>query len=285
MPGPRNPTGASRFALELDGTHAGMPASAAGGDAVAEVVVSPAGPDGIQHKQLGPVHFTDLVLTCGIGMGKPFWTWLSDTVAGTSASRDGALRIFDVAGKERERVTFSDAVVTEIDLPPLDGSSRDAFRLSVRVTAETVQRGSDAATPAPLDPRGKQALVSNFSVALDGLDLKRVARVGPLAIRRPPGGSVEIPHLELTLAEAGSESVVDWHRTFVIDGNNGDSEEKSGSISLLDPALKQSLLQIDLKGVGIFALEGTPAAGTDAISRLTARMYCEQMQLVPGQVA
>ena len=118
--------------------------------------------------------------------------------------------------------------------------------------------------------------MSNFSVSLDGLDLSRVAHVGPLTIRPQ-----EIPNLELSLAEAGSESIVDWHRKFVIDGNNGDADEKAGSIALLDPALRDTLLQVNLTGVGIYSLERTTAAGgTDAISRLTARMYCEEMQLV-----
>ena len=118
-------------------------------------------------------------------------------------------------------------------------------------------------------------------MSLDGLDLDSVARVGPLTLRRPLAAEAEIPDLELTLSEAGSASIADWHRTFVIDGDNGEKDEKSGSIALLDPALRDTLLQVDLSGVGIFALARTAAAsGTDAISRITTRMYCEEMRLV-----
>lgn len=283
VPGPRQPTGASRFVLELDGVAAGLPASAEGGDAVAEVVVEPAGPDGIQRKQLGAVHYTDIVLTCGIGMEKAFWNWLSDTVAGKSSPLDGALRILDFDGKERERATFTNALLTEISLPALDAASKDAFLLTVRITAEHVrrERGSGASEAGTV--KGKQAVGSNFSVSLEGLDLTRAARVGPLTLRRQVAeGRLEIPDLELTLAETGSESVVDWYRKFVIDGNGSKADEKSGSIALLDAARKDSLLQLDLTGVGIFALERIAAVGgTDAISRLRARMYCEEMRLVP----
>ena len=276
MPGPRAPTGATRFALELEGKVVGLLASAAGGDAVGEVVVEPAGPDGIQRKHLGAVRYTDIVLACGIAMEEPFWTRLADTVAGKSSPLDGALRILDFDGKERERATFTNALITEIGFPKLDGASRDAFQLTVRITPEHVQRERGSGASMRPSTRGKQALVSNFSVSLDGLDLSRVAHVGPLTIRPQ-----EIPNLELSLAEAGSESLVDWHRKLVIDGNNSDADEKAGSIALLDPALRDTLLQVDLTGVGIYSLERTTAAGgTDAISRLTARMYCEEMQLV-----
>ena len=284
MPGPRAPTGATSFALELDGAPAGLARSAAGGDAVADVVVEPSGPDGIQRKHLGAVRYTDIVLTCGIDMEPSFWSWLVDTVAGKSSPRDGALRILDFDRKEREVAKFTNAVVTEIGLPALDAASKDAFQLTVRIAAERVQRQrGSGASEAGTVKGGKQALVSNFRVSLDGLDLDSVARVGPLTLRRPLAEAAEIPDLELTLSQAGSDSIVDWHRTFVIEGNNGEKEEKSGSIALLDPARRDTLLQVDLTGVGIFALERTTAAGgTDAISRITTRMYCEEMRLVPA---
>ena len=145
MPGPRAPTGATRFALELEGKVVGLLASAAGGDAVGEVVVEPPGPDGIQRKHLGAVRYTDIVLACGIAMEEPFWTWLADTVAGKRSPLNGALRILDFDGKERERATFTNALITEIGFPKLDGASRDAFQLTVRHHARSTSSASAAA--------------------------------------------------------------------------------------------------------------------------------------------
>ena len=261
--------------LELGGITAGSPDAAQGGDAVAEVVVSPAGPDGVQRKELGAVRYTDIVLRCGTGMEPPFWTWLSDTLTGKDPQRDGALRVLDFDRKEREAVTFTNALVTEVGFPALDAASRETFHVTVRIAAEHVERGrgSGAAFAAPVGR--KQALVSNFSVSLDGLDLKRVSRVGPLTVRPS-----EVPDLELTLAEGVGEPLVEWHREFVIDGKSSGAKEKSGSISLLDAGVKRTLLQLDLAGVGIFALErAAAAAGRDTLPQLTARMYCEELRL------
>jgi tail tube protein gp19 len=295
VPNLPNVAGVTRFALELAGTAAGLPESAQGGDARGDVVVS-AGPDGVQRKHLGDVHYTDIVLTCGSGMEPVFWTWLADTLeGGKDPLRDGVLRVLDFDRKERERLEFTHALLTEISFPALDGSSKDAFQLTVRIAAEQVRRVRGDGAAAVGNVKAKQALASNFEVTLTGLDLKRVARVGPLTIRRrpaeetngglhvdPTAGPLEVPDLELTLAEAGSESVVDWHRKFVIDGNNSDADEKSGSISLLEPAGKKTLLQLTLAGVGIFALEREAAAGgRDALPRVIARMYCEAIRLVP----
>ena len=280
MPTPRGVTGATRFALELDGTPAGQPDSAQGGDAVGEVVVEPAGPDGVQRKHLGDVHYTDIVLTCGIAMEPAFWTWLSDSLEGKDQRRDGALRLLDFDRKERERVEFTNGLITEIGFPALDGASKDAFALTVRIVAEQVRRQRGDGSTAVGNIKGKQSVVSNFEVTLTGLDLKRVSRVGPLTIRRVDG-ALAVPDLELTLQETGSESVVDWHKEFVIDGNNSDANEKSGSISLLEPAGKKVQLGLELAGVGIFALEREAAAGTDAVAALTARMYCETLRLIP----
>jgi hypothetical protein len=286
VPSVRGITGATRFALELDGTAAGLPESAQGGDAVGEVVVEPAGPDGVQRKHLGDVHYTDIVLTCGTAMEPAFWTWLADTLVGKDLRRSGVLRALDFDSKERELVEFTDALVTEIGFPALDAASRDAFDLTVRLSADRIRRGPGSGASV-LGSAGtkKRALVSNFSVSLDNLDLKRVSRVGPLTVRRQfedrAPGPLEVPDLELTLQQTGSESVVDWHQEFVIDGNNSDGDEKSGLISLLEPAGKKALLQLELAGVGIFALERTAAAGRDAIAALTAQMYCEELRLIP----
>src|SRR5215217_5081344 len=160
MPGPRNPVAATRFALELDGAVVGLPASAAGGDAVAEVVVTPAGPDGVRRKHLGSVRYTDIVLRCGVAMEKAFWSWLSDTLAGTSQPRDGALRLFGFDGRERERATFTGALITEIGWPALDGASRDPFQLTIRITAEHVRRDPGGGGAVPVGVKGKQAIAS-----------------------------------------------------------------------------------------------------------------------------
>ena len=57
--------------------------------------------------------------------------------------------MLDFDRKERERATFTDAVVTEIGFPALDAASKDAFVLTVRIAPERVERkGGSGASEA-----------------------------------------------------------------------------------------------------------------------------------------
>ena len=76
-----------------------------------------------------------------------------------------------------------------------------------------------------------------------------------------------------------------WFEDFVVKGNNGDANEKSGALLFLAPDLKAELARITLHNLGIFALRrDRQGAGTDAIQRVTAELYCERMELAVGQV-
>src|SRR5437868_2986400 len=67
---------AGKFALELDGVHAGWIFSAEGGQAVADVVTEKVGPDGIAHKHIANFKYDDIAITCGAGMSKAFFDWI-----------------------------------------------------------------------------------------------------------------------------------------------------------------------------------------------------------------
>jgi hypothetical protein len=138
-------------------------------------------------------------------------------------------------------------------------------------------------------------LTSNFRLQIDGIDCAKVARIEPFTVRRPieiarshgtrtlKAGAVDFPSLRVTVSAAAAETWVDWHKTFVVDGENADSFEKSGSIALLAPDLATELARIELHGVGIYRLSmDPPELGVATIPRLTADIYCEQMALVAG---
>jgi hypothetical protein len=72
-----------------------------------------------------------------------------------------------------------------------------------------------------------------------------------------------------------------WFETFVLRGNNGNEEEKTGTLTLLSSDLQTSLAQIALYNVGIFGLEGSWPGDPAPSGRLTAHLYCERMNLMP----
>ena len=64
----------------------------------------------------------------------------------------------------------------------------------------------------------------------------------------------------------------------MINGNSG--AERTGSLSFLDPALKNELLRLDLDGLGITRISyDAETTGADTPARVRVRLYCEAIRL------
>lgn len=301
MPGPRAFAG-GHFMLDLDGANAGWLASAEGGDAFADVVQEKVGADHIVHKHIAGVKYSDIQIAFGTGMSPSLYQWISDTLAHSFMRKNGALIAADLDFKERERLTFMNALISHIDFPLLDASSKDSAEITLGLAPEqtTRSKGSGAKVTGQVDTKAqKKWLPANFKLEIDGLDCKGVSRIEAMSIKQvtteDPVGEVrhlekepshlDIPDLVVTLAEAKAEDFYNWHEDFVIKGNCDDAHEKSGNLQLLDPTKQQALFTLTFSGLGIYKLAGsTPLAGTEGIRKVTASLYCEQMALAPGGV-
>ena len=81
---------AGRFALEIDGAHAGWLHSAEGGHATSDVVTEKVGADMIQKKHLAGVKYEDISISCGTGMSKAFYDWIQDSFDHKASRKNGA---------------------------------------------------------------------------------------------------------------------------------------------------------------------------------------------------
>lgn len=287
-----------RVALELGGVPAGLPSFAAGGDATADVVAEKLGTSTVRRKHLAGVRYTDILLTCGLDMGTAFWTWLADALASQQTTRDGALVVLDYDFKEVQRLTFQHALVTQIGFPALDAGSKDSARLAVRLSPELTRLQKPSGKPSYgkslVSGKQKKWLASNFRVTIPGLDLTKVNRVealtvdvvaeehaiGEARIYEQTVAELTVPDVELTVPESHAADLRAWHEDFVINGNNDSSHEKTGSIEMLSPDLRDVLFRLDLTGLGIYALADAPIeAGSEGIRRVKAKLYCEEMRL------
>jgi hypothetical protein len=202
----------------------------------------------------------------------------------------------DYEGAEQRRLTFSQALITEVGFPALDAASKDAAQIALKITPEFTQRapGSGAKTSASL-PKGmqKQWLRSNFRLTIDGLDCTRVNRVEPVIVRqavaedqvgelrdyeRQPS-ALDVGDLVVTLPESDAQNWYAWHHDFVIQGYAGSQFEKTGKLELLASNLKDVVFELAFKGLGIhrLAAERPQEATAQGISRVRASMYCEEL--------
>ncbi len=86
----------------------------------------------------------------------------------------------------------------------------------------------------------------------------------------------------MTLAEVGADSWFNWHKSFVIDGNCMQENEKNGSLEFLTPNRQTVLGTLKFKNLGIFKIAPDDTQAADTARRVKAEMYCEQMVYEPA---
>ncbi len=287
-----------KTAIELNGKQAGWVFNALGGTATAEVVSEPTGADRVTHKHVTNVKYDDIAVNCGAGMSREFYGLVKAGVEGTSGRFSGAIVVADYDYKESSRITFANALVTEIAFPALDASSKEAGRMLVtfspqytRLVAGSGQRSTQSGS---LTPGGqKKWLTSSFKLAIDGLDTTRVIKIEPLtaktAVVNSAVGSQREPTKEATkiqysnlvfyVPETAAKPFLDWHDAFVIRGQNAQANEKNGRLEMLTQDLRTALFTLDFTGIGIVGVAPEPPATGESVRRMRVEMYIETMKL------
>jgi hypothetical protein len=263
------------YALELEGQHAGWLYSAEGGEDTPEIT-----------------------LRCGTGMTKGCYNWIKDTFDRKYPRKSGAIHVCDYDGQEIARHSWADGLITEVGLPALDASSKDAARLTVKVRAGSVDRrpgSGDHTTPhgvmKPLQPAvRKHWLSSAYSLQIDGLNdaCWRVNKIDGITLRVKAAEvevghlrhnaivatSFGVPNLVITLPQSHADLFYQWSKRTVIEGN---VEEKQGTLSYLT-AEKDELFRLDFNELGIIKITSDKFdSGSEHLARVKVEMYCEGM--------
>jgi phage tail-like protein len=281
-----------RCALELGGAMAGELTSVEGGHASADVVEEKLGPDHIVHKHLANVKYEDITLTCGVGMSKGFYDYIKATFNQTFTPKDGSIKIADFDGNVVSEMDFTHGLLSEVSFPALDASSKDAAKLTVKISPEFTRMKKGSGKLQSATGKAKQWNISNFRLVIAGVDCTHVSKIESFGVKakltgnpvgemrdyqKPPSG-LEVSNLTVTVDEAHASDFYAWHEDFVIKGNNSPDKEKSGTLDILAPDLKEKLFELTFSNLGIFRL--TPdkvEARNEQIRRVKAEMYCEKI--------
>jgi phage tail-like protein len=289
------------YALELDGDPVGRLSSFSGGDATADVVVEKVGADAIAHKHLADVRYEDICLTCGADMAPTFYDWLQQTLDSNVSRKNGAIVAYDYSGKEASRLNFFNALVSEVGFPALDVGLNDAAKLTIKLSPEyTREDTTGKSTARGMSSKPTRWVVSNFRLTIDGKPYPHVAQIEAialsLAITSNPVGTVRdyarepayliVPDLVITSADVANDTATaalrNWFYSFVVQGSNGQDQEKSGKLEYLTSDLKTVLFTLDLRQLGVYRLVRPNDESPDAIPKFRAALYCEQMQFSYG---
>ena len=288
---------AGHFALELDGKMVGFLHSVEGGGVKADVIEEQLGESSnTVKKQIGRPKFEDITMEVGLDGGVELFDWIHSFFEGAGARRNGAIVAADYNYKEKARREFHDALITEIGVPALDGSSKDPAYLKIKISPDSLLNKAGSGSPLPPVPSAKQKawLASNFRFSLGNLPCSRIGSIGAFTVAQHTTiyqdganatpvkvpGRLEIPNLRLTVSSVDALPWIQWGDTFIVQGMNGDESELEGSLTLLDPRLG-TLAVIGLHHVGLTSLTPLPSVASGEPSQpVTVEIYAEAMDFV-----
>jgi hypothetical protein len=286
------PVATGYFGLEVDGVNVGLVKSLEGGNAFAQAVVEAVGAGGgYPRKHIGNVKYEDVTLLAGTGMGGAFYAWVQAAFDLDYQRKDGAILEADFQYKVRARREFHNALITEVAFPALDAASKDPAYMTVKFAPEYTRYTKSSGSAKPGARIQKRWLPSNFRLTIPGLDTKTTNKIEAIVLKQKVAeyqvgtgrgyalipGLPEVSNLVVTFPEKSLPSFQDWFDDFVVKGNAGSEQEKTGSLEFLAPDLKTWLFRLDFTGVGILSLGPVEATTADRIRRMRAEMYIEEI--------
>ncbi len=288
---------ASTFALELDGQFIDFLKSTEGGFPKADVIQEPVGPNYIVKKHIGQPKYQDIAIQSDPAMPKPLFDWIASTLTMSHIRKNGAIITADYNRVIQSRLQFNNALITEIGFPACDAALKEAAYLTIKFAPEfTTPSAGKGSLAAAVGTKSKAWLPTNFRLTIPGLDCSKVSKIEALTVKQTivqdsvgqvrdyqkEPGKLEFPNLVISLAENSAGTFYAWFQDMVIKGNAGETNEKAGTLELLDPTLTSTLLTIYFNHLGIFGFSPEKSdANVDAVRRVKVEMYCEQITLVP----
>ena len=244
--------------------------------------------------------WTIFAVELGLSMSKAVYDWIALSLKGSYRRKSGEVVALDLTNAVQSSREFKEALITEIGFPAMDASSKDPAYMTIKFSPEqTVRKKGAGATLTPESTKKQKTwLPSNFRFELKGLPTSKINKVDALTIKQTvvtdgigetrdyakEPGKLEFPNVVLTLAESDAQPWLDWFEDFVIRGNNGQEQEKSGSLVYLSPSLQEELGRLDFFNLGIFRVaEEKAESSADQIRRIKVELYCERLELkLPG---
>lgn len=298
MGGTARPYATGYFALDLDGVNCGMIKSIEGLNTKAEVIRLANAGGYRQNAQLGTIKPEDCKLQMAGIMAGPLADWIKAALDMNHVYKQGSVIAADFNLKSAAITQFTDALLTKIGFPKVDGASKDPAYVSIEFAVQTVKKlkGDGADVKKDLSAKQKTLRTDSFRVVVDkigadpckrintfeGVDVKMKVSRDEIGDARwyelIPGALNEMPNIKFTVAEVDAEPFYAWHQDFVIDGNCGAEQETSIELTYLDQSLKNELMMLTFKNVGIFNLSADKQDdNSGSVRRITCEAYCEDI--------
>ena len=288
------------FVLEIEGSPVGVLHSCDGGEPYGVVAVERAAAGAAPGKHIAGCEFAPLEMSFGVGMDAALYSWLASWLEGKSDSKSGSVIFVDYNFREQGRLDFQNAQITKVAFSTFDASSRDPMLISVTLQPDrTTRRTTSGGTTSKLIGRQKRAMSSNFQLTLTNLPTTHVHAVqlpttaavpsaDAVGVLRLPAAGMEysVTNLECAVSAQDAQAYRDYLQDFVVNGNNQQAMERTGTLEVLAPDFKEVLFTIGLENLGIVRVtDDRQERGAQAVTRVAVEFYCERMTFNAGKGA
>lgn len=291
---------ASKFALELDGAGMlGFLNSAEGGALQTDVIDYKQGALVDVWRQVGKAKFSDILLKVGMGMSPVFYDWIANFFTRKVVRYNGSIVAADFNYKERARRTFVDALISEVQIPALDGASKDAAFMTVKLVAEgmtyeTITDGAKIESPPGMRQPNKLWHAANFRFNVDGFEAacQRVIKIDAFTIKQqileyPHGyrrapiripGRMEIPNITIYVPRVDADPFIEAANARLLDYDAPPSGGMNAALEFVGPD-KALLGTITMTGVDVVSAEPQKLeASAETIYMVKVQLQVEGMR-------
>ena len=301
LPDSKLSSAAGFFALAIDGhPSTAYLKSVEGGHHRAQIVDEPIGPDGERVKHISTVEIEPFSIELGISGAEGVLQWIQQSWNRDYSRHNGQITHGNFDRKQIFEHEFTDALITETTFPTLDGGSKDAAYLKIKIQPEHVieTKKSGAVIDGTMGDKQKMWTCSGFRFTIDHVDgFQYTNKLDSFTIKQGikklyTGGhripqieptKIEFPNLSGTLSLAYADKILEWYQKYVVDGSQDPGAQQHGVIEFLSPDRASTLFKIQLYGVGIHHAEIlSSTANVEALKRVKYELYVERMELDGG---
>jgi hypothetical protein len=272
-----------------------------GGYVKASLVDEPIGHENVRIKHTSTVDIEPFSVEFGIAGANTVLKWIQSSWRKEWSRKNGQISHANFDQKTTFVHEFFDALITETTFPTLDGASKEAAYVKVKVQPEKVITKKTAPGPQLqpfLGSKQKLWMCSGFRLSIDGLDeMKYANKIDSFTIKQGvkkfytgedrfpqiEPTKIDFPHITGTIAAEYADGLHDWYQKYIVKGMADLKAQKSGSLEFLSPDRKSTLFRINLFEVGLVGLNMmSSTANSDQIKRMKFELYVGRMDIDGG---
>ena len=249
-------------------------------------------------KHLSVAEIEPLTIDFGLSGAKDILKWIQASWRREYSRRDGSITHAGFDLVPTYEYQWYQGLITETIFPALDGSSKDAGYLKIKVQPERMdeaKKGSGPKISGISASKMKQWLASSFRLHIEGIPefdytnhldsftIKQGFKKLYTGLDRFPQiepTKIDFPNITGTIAQGYTQALNEWHKQSSKLGAKDPKVQKHGWIEFLGPNKKDVLFRLMLDEVGLMSMStAASTANADQIKRTKFELFVGRMDL------